>query len=108
MHLADPEHLAAALEQAAADADLVLLVAGSAKGAGDHAVSVIGAVGQIVARGVAIRPGHPVVLGLAGSTPVISRFSSPVELAKSEKRWQDGFYLDKPEEWDDPYRFFCW
>ncbi|MCX7047821.1 MAG: hypothetical protein NTX50_20340 [Candidatus Sumerlaeota bacterium] len=47
-------------------------------------------------------------IGVAGSTPVISRFSSPVELAKSEKRWLDGFYLDKPEEWDDPYRFFRW
>jgi len=77
----DPEHLAAALEQAAADADLVLLVAGSAKGAGDHAVSVIGAVGQIVARGVAIRPGHPVVLGLAGSTPVIGVPGYPVSAA---------------------------
>jgi hypothetical protein len=21
-------------------------------------------------------------------------------------RWLDGLYLDTPEEWDDPYRFF--
>ncbi len=23
-------------------------------------------------------------------------------------RWLDGFYLDAPEHWDDPYRFFRW
>jgi len=23
-------------------------------------------------------------------------------------RWLNGLYLDKPEEMDDPYRFFCW
>ena len=23
-------------------------------------------------------------------------------------RWLDGLYLDVPEEWDDPYRFFRW
>jgi hypothetical protein len=47
-------------------------------------------------------------MGVAGATPVISRFSSPVDPAKSEKRWLEGLYLDQPEEWDDPYRFFRW
>jgi hypothetical protein len=23
-------------------------------------------------------------------------------------RWLDGLYLDRPAEWDDPYRFFRW
>jgi beta-galactosidase len=23
-------------------------------------------------------------------------------------RWSEGFYLDRPQEWDDPYRFFRW
>ncbi len=27
---------------------------------------------------------------------------------KAEQRWLDGLYLDVPEEWDDPYRFFRW
>jgi hypothetical protein len=31
-----------------------------------------------------------------------------VDDAKGERRWLDGFYLDVPEEWDDPYRFFRW
>jgi hypothetical protein len=25
-----------------------------------------------------------------------------------ERLWLDGLYLDIPEEWDDPYRFFRW
>jgi len=26
----------------------------------------------------------------------------------TEGRWREGLYLDVPEEWDDPYRFFRW
>ena len=47
-------------------------------------------------------------MGVAGLTPVLDRFKNPVGAAKPEKRWLDGLYLDKPEEWDDPYRFFRW
>ena len=47
-------------------------------------------------------------MGVASSTPVLARFSSPVEEKKSEKRWLEGLYLDQPEEMDDPYRFFRW
>jgi putative molybdopterin biosynthesis protein len=77
----EPALLEAGLEQAAADADLVLLVAGSAKGRGDHAVTVISSAGEVVVQGVAIRPGHPVVLGLAGATPVIGVPGYPVSAA---------------------------
>jgi hypothetical protein len=47
-------------------------------------------------------------LGAAGATPILERFRVPVVVAKNEKRWLDGLYLDVPEEWDDPYRFFRW
>ena len=46
--------------------------------------------------------------GVASATPLLDRFHSPVDVAKQEKRWLNGFYLDQPEEWDDPYRFFRW
>ena len=46
--------------------------------------------------------------GVPTSSPVLARFSAPVDSAKPEKRWLEGFYLDQPEEWDDPYRFFRW
>jgi len=47
-------------------------------------------------------------MGAAGSTPLLERFASPADPSKTEKRWMNGFYLDEPEEWDDPYRFFRW
>ena len=46
-------------------------------------------------------------LGLSSETPLLSRLSEPVESAEPG-RWLDGLYLDKPEEWDYPYRFFRW
>ena len=45
-------------------------------------------------------------LGVAGRTPLLERFAKPA--GQDEKRWLDCFYLDTPEEWDDPYRFFRW
>jgi hypothetical protein len=33
---------------------------------------------------------------------------TPVAPPTVEGRWLQGLYLDKPEEWDDPYRFFRW
>jgi hypothetical protein len=47
-------------------------------------------------------------MGAVGSTPILTRFRSPVDSSRSEQRWLTGLYLDTPEEWDDPYRFFRW
>ena len=46
-------------------------------------------------------------LGAAGETPVLSRVSAPVK-SSEPGRWLSGLYLDEPQEWDDPYRFFRW
>ncbi len=61
----DPDALAAELRRAAAEADLVLIIAGSSRGRGDHAAAVLGQVGGVAVAGVAIRPGHPTLLGHA-------------------------------------------
>jgi beta-galactosidase len=45
-------------------------------------------------------------LGVSPPTSFLSHFARPV--SDNEKRWLDGLYLDVPEEWDDPYRFFRW
>jgi hypothetical protein len=45
-------------------------------------------------------------MGAAAMAPVLDRFSKPAK--PDERRWLDGLYLDVPEEWDDPYRFFRW
>ncbi len=47
-------------------------------------------------------------MGAAGAVPILARFHSPVPASGDERRWLDGLYLDVPEEWDDPYRFFRW
>ena len=45
-------------------------------------------------------------MGVETSTPLLDRFNSSA--GETEQRWLEGFYLDEPEEWDDPYRFFRW
>lgn len=45
---------------------------------------------------------------MVSPTPGFTRFRLPVDAARGEKRWLEGLYLDTPEEWDDPYRFFRW
>lgn len=47
-------------------------------------------------------------MGVAGATPLLARLHGVVDSQKPEQRWLEGFYLDTPEEWDDPYRFFRW
>ena len=47
-------------------------------------------------------------MGASGATPLLERFSSPADPSGKDKRWLAGLYLDEPEEWDDPYRFFRW
>jgi putative molybdopterin biosynthesis protein len=61
----DPAAIAAAVTQAACDADLVLLIAGSSRGHRDHAPAVLAETGGLVVHGVAVRPGHPALLGYA-------------------------------------------
>lgn len=66
-----PDQLAAAVTQAADRADVVLVIAGSSAGRGDHTATVVRRLGRIAVHGVAIRPGHPVLLGmLSGHRPV--------------------------------------
>jgi putative molybdopterin biosynthesis protein len=61
----DPDALAVALRHAAGRADLILIIAGSSRGRGDHAGAVLGQVGGVAVAGVAVRPGHPALLGHA-------------------------------------------
>jgi putative molybdopterin biosynthesis protein len=51
------------VQEAAQDHDLILLNAGSSAGAEDFSAKVIEKLGQLLVHGVAVRPGHPVILG---------------------------------------------
>lgn len=52
------------VEAAAQDHDLILLNAGSSAGAEDFSARVVEKLGQLLVHGVAVRPGHPVILGM--------------------------------------------
>ena len=52
------------------------------------------------------RPHHQP--GFGPHVDVLDRFHHPVSQLELKKRWNAGLYLDQPEEWDDPYRFFRW
>ena len=49
--------------EAAQTHDLILLNAGSSAGAEDFSAKVVENLGQLLVHGVAVRPGHPVILG---------------------------------------------
>jgi putative molybdopterin biosynthesis protein len=59
----DPDAIASEVTQAALAADVVLVIAGSSAGRSDHTATVAARVGGLSVRGVAVRPGHPVLLG---------------------------------------------
>lgn len=77
----DPAAITAVLRAAAAEADLVLLVAGSSAGRDDYTARVVAAAGSVAVHGVAVRPGHPVVLGTVEATPVVGVPGYPVSAA---------------------------
>jgi putative molybdopterin biosynthesis protein len=52
------------VQEAAQKSDLILLNAGSSAGAEDFSAKVVEQLGQLLVHGVAVRPGHPVILGL--------------------------------------------
>lgn len=52
------------VQEAARTHDLVLLNAGSSAGAEDFSARVVETLGQLLVHGVAVRPGHPVILGM--------------------------------------------
>jgi putative molybdopterin biosynthesis protein len=66
------ESIREAIHAASIDHDMVLINAGSSAGSEDFTAGAINAIGQVLVHGVAIRPGHPVILGL-------------IELPKSRK-----------------------
>jgi putative molybdopterin biosynthesis protein len=72
----DPDAIAAEIRRAAAAADIILVIAGSSAGRGDHTAAVISRVGGLVVRGVAVRPGHPVLLGYARPDRALLRLNA--------------------------------
>jgi len=79
----DADGLARAVRAAAADCDLLIIVAGSSAGRDDYTAAVVARLGTLAVHGVAVRPGHPVVLGVVDGTPVLGAPGYPVSAARA-------------------------
>src|SRR5215468_8922643 len=77
----DQERIAAVVRESAAECDLLIVIAGSSAGRDDYTARVVASAGTLAVHGVAVRPGHPVVLGVVGRTPVLGAPGYPVSAA---------------------------
>src|SRR5580693_8087953 len=77
----DPERIASAAKAAVTGCDLLIIVAGSSAGRDDYTASIVAQLGTLAVHGVAVRPGHPVVLGVVEGTPVLGAPGYPVSAA---------------------------
>jgi putative molybdopterin biosynthesis protein len=83
----DFDVLCSRVQEAVDTCDLVLLNAGSSAGSEDYSARVVERLGELLVHGVAVRPGHPVILGMVrrsgggGQTPVIGVPGYPVSAA---------------------------
>ena len=69
------------VRQAVCEHDIVLVNAGSSAGKEDYTARVIESLGDLVVHGAAIRPGHPVALGVVDGKPVLGIPGYPVSAA---------------------------
>jgi putative molybdopterin biosynthesis protein len=71
----------AAVERALAENDLVVINAGSSAGSEDFTASIVQELGRLCVHGIAIRPGHPVILGVAQGKAIAGIPGYPVSAA---------------------------
>jgi putative molybdopterin biosynthesis protein len=76
-----PERLHAIVAEAIATCDAVVVNAGSSAGREDHTARIFAELGTVIVHGIAVRPGHPLVLGIAGTTPLLGIPGYPVSAA---------------------------
>lgn len=74
------------VQEAAEQSDLILLNAGSSAGSEDFSAAVVQELGELLVHGVAVRPGHPVILGMIrrqndSQCPIIGVPGYPVSAA---------------------------
>ena len=73
--------ITAAVTEAVRDHDLVLVLSGSSAGTRDYTAHAVRQSGQLLVHGVAVRPGHPVIMGMVAGVPVIGVPGYPVSAA---------------------------
>ncbi len=74
----DEARIADAIRAAVPKCDLLIVIAGSSAGRDDYTAALVDRLGELAVHGVAVRPGHPVVLGAIEATPVLGAPGYPV------------------------------
>lgn len=67
----DYQQLKSVIDDATKRYDLVVVNAGSSAGSEDYTAKLVSELGELLVHGVAIRPGHPVVLGVVNGKPLL-------------------------------------
>ena len=70
-----------AVAAALVDHDLVVVNAGSSAGSEDYTASIVHELGTLCVHGIAMRPGHPVILGVAKGKALVGIPGYPVSAA---------------------------
>lgn len=66
------------IETALGEHDVVVVNAGSSAGSEDFTARIVAELGDLLVHGVAVRPGHPVILGVARGKPILGIPGYPV------------------------------
>jgi putative molybdopterin biosynthesis protein len=76
----DFEKIKTTVQDAAAKYDLILINAGSSAGSEDFTARVVQELGTLLVHGVAVRPGHPVILGMIHAERPTSNLQLPTPI----------------------------
>jgi putative molybdopterin biosynthesis protein len=74
------------VQEAAQNHDLILLNAGSSAGAEDFSSKVVEELGTLLVHGVAVRPGHPVIMGMVNRESGNGKSTTEEQLPYSESQ----------------------
>jgi molybdopterin molybdochelatase len=74
----EPSLLTGALQEAVAQADLIVMCSGSSAGREDYTAELIEQRGELLVHGLAMRPGKPAILGIIDGKPVIGVPGYPI------------------------------
>ena len=77
----DPDRIRDAVRRGVAENDILLVSAGSSAGTRDYTADIVRDLGEVLAHGVAIKPGKPVIIGRVEGKPVIGLPGYPLAAA---------------------------
>jgi len=77
----DPDRIRDAVRRGVAENDILFVSAGSSAGTRDYTADIVRDLGEVLAHGVAIKPGKPVIVGRVEGKPVIGLPGYPLAAA---------------------------